>query len=174
HRCPAPLLGDLPAVGLPGALARNGREFRSKHRRPDDRHLLRRSHEYSFHPALHPRRHAADETHAHRGRRCLCGLLRCLGGFLLLAGTEEGSDGGLSVPLACPSGWYTAVMRIAYITAGAAGMYCGSCLHDNTLVTALIAQGHDALLIPTYTPTRTDEPDVSQKRVFFGGINVYL
>jgi glycosyltransferase involved in cell wall biosynthesis len=65
-------------------------------------------------------------------------------------------------------------MRIAYITAGAAGMYCGSCLHDNTLVSALIAQGHDALLIPTYTPIRTDETDVSQARVFFGGINVYL
>src|SRR2546421_3569616 len=65
-------------------------------------------------------------------------------------------------------------MRIAYITAGAAGMYCGSCLHDNTLVSALIRQGHDALLIPTYTPIRTDEEDVSQKRVFFGGINVFL
>jgi glycosyltransferase involved in cell wall biosynthesis len=65
-------------------------------------------------------------------------------------------------------------MRIAYITAGAAGMYCGSCMHDNTLVTALCALGHDALLIPTYTPIRTDEPDVSQHRVFFGGINVYL
>jgi glycosyltransferase involved in cell wall biosynthesis len=65
-------------------------------------------------------------------------------------------------------------MKIAYITAGAAGMYCGSCLHDNTLVTALRKQGHDALLIPTYTPTHVDEPDVSLKRVFFGGINVYL
>src|ERR1700722_9281700 len=65
-------------------------------------------------------------------------------------------------------------MRIAYITAGAAGMYCGSCMHDNTLVAALAAQGHDALLIPTYTPIRTDEEDMSQKRVFFGGINVYL
>ncbi|MBL8794255.1 MAG: glycosyltransferase family 4 protein [Planctomycetia bacterium] len=65
-------------------------------------------------------------------------------------------------------------MRIAYITAGAAGMYCGSCMHDNTLAAALIAQGHDALLIPTYTPIRTDEADVSQGRVFFGGINVYL
>jgi glycosyltransferase involved in cell wall biosynthesis len=65
-------------------------------------------------------------------------------------------------------------MRITYITAGAGGMFCGSCLHDNTLVAALIAQGHDALLVPTYTPLRTDEPDVSQKRVFFGGINVYL
>lgn len=65
-------------------------------------------------------------------------------------------------------------MRIVYITAGAAGMYCGSCLHDNTLVSALIRQGHDALLVPTYTPIRTDEVDVSTGRVFFGGINVYL
>jgi len=65
-------------------------------------------------------------------------------------------------------------VKIAYITAGAASMFCGSCLHDNTLVTALHALGHDALLIPTYTPIKTDEPDVSQKRVFFGGINVYL
>jgi glycosyltransferase involved in cell wall biosynthesis len=65
-------------------------------------------------------------------------------------------------------------MRIAYITAGAAGMFCGSCMHDNTLVAALAGKGHEALLIPTYTPIRTDEPDVSQKRIFFGGINVYL
>jgi glycosyltransferase involved in cell wall biosynthesis len=65
-------------------------------------------------------------------------------------------------------------MKIAYITAGAAGMYCGSCLHDNTLAAALIALGHDALLIPTYTPLRTDEENVSQERVFLGGINVYL
>jgi glycosyltransferase involved in cell wall biosynthesis len=65
-------------------------------------------------------------------------------------------------------------MRIAYITAGAAGMYCGSCLHDNTLAAALIKLGEDVLLVPTYTPLRTDEPDVSIKRVFFGGINVYL
>jgi glycosyltransferase involved in cell wall biosynthesis len=65
-------------------------------------------------------------------------------------------------------------MRIAYITAGAAGMYCGSCMHDNTLAAALTAAGHDAVLVPTYTPIRTDETDVSQKRVFFGGINVYL
>jgi glycosyltransferase involved in cell wall biosynthesis len=65
-------------------------------------------------------------------------------------------------------------MRIAYITAGAAGMFCGSCLHDNTLVAELQAQGCDALLIPTYTPLRTDEPDVSLPRVFFGGLNVYL
>jgi glycosyltransferase involved in cell wall biosynthesis len=65
-------------------------------------------------------------------------------------------------------------MRMAYITAGGAGMFCGSCMHDNTLVAALAGMGHDALLIPTYTPIRTDEPDVSIRRVFLGGINVYL
>src|SRR5262245_18851373 len=65
-------------------------------------------------------------------------------------------------------------MRIAYITAGAANMFCGSCMRDNTLAAALVAQGHDALLVPMYTPIRTDEEDVSQRRVFFGGINVYL
>jgi glycosyltransferase involved in cell wall biosynthesis len=65
-------------------------------------------------------------------------------------------------------------VRIAFITAGAAGMFCGSCLRDNALVGALNRIGHDALLIPTYTPIRTDDEDLSQKRVFFGGINVYL
>jgi glycosyltransferase involved in cell wall biosynthesis len=65
-------------------------------------------------------------------------------------------------------------MKIAYITAGAAGSFCGSCMRDNTLVAALARQGHEALLVPTYTPIRTDEEDVSEKRLFFGGINVYL
>src|SRR5262245_40239893 len=65
-------------------------------------------------------------------------------------------------------------MRIAYLASGAAGMYCGTCLHDNTLAAALLKASQDVLLIPTYTPLRTDEEDVSQQRVFFGGINVYL
>lgn len=65
-------------------------------------------------------------------------------------------------------------IKIAYLTAGAAGMFCGSCMHDNTLARALIAQGHDVQLIPLYTPIRTDEENVSIDRVFFGGINIYL
>ena len=65
-------------------------------------------------------------------------------------------------------------MKIAYIAAGAAGMYCGTCIHDNTLAAALQRKGHDVALIPTYTPLRTDETDVSIDRVFYGGINVYL
>jgi glycosyltransferase involved in cell wall biosynthesis len=65
-------------------------------------------------------------------------------------------------------------MKIVYLAAGAAGMYCGSCLHDNTLAAALLALGEDVLLVPTYTPIRTDEEDVSDSHLFFGGINVYL
>jgi len=65
-------------------------------------------------------------------------------------------------------------MKIVYLAAGAGGMYCGSCLHDNTLAAALLALGEDVLLVPTYTPIRTDEKDVSERRVMFGGISVYL
>ena len=65
-------------------------------------------------------------------------------------------------------------MKILSITAGAAGMYCGSCLRDNALAAELMAAGHDVQLVPIYTPTLTDEANVSQHRVFFGGISVYL
>src|SRR6266700_1676909 len=65
-------------------------------------------------------------------------------------------------------------MKILAITAGAAGMYCGSCLRDNALAAELISQGHDVILLPLYTPTLTDEPNVSMDKVFFGGISVYL
>jgi glycosyltransferase involved in cell wall biosynthesis len=53
-------------------------------------------------------------------------------------------------------------------------MYCGSCLRDNALAAELLSRGHDVTLLPVYTPTRTDETNVSQERVFFGGISVYL
>jgi len=65
-------------------------------------------------------------------------------------------------------------MRIAYVGAGAAGMYCGSCLHDNTLASALMRLGHEVVLLPMYTPMRTDEEGVAIDRVFYGAINVYL
>jgi glycosyltransferase involved in cell wall biosynthesis len=65
-------------------------------------------------------------------------------------------------------------MKILSITAGAANMYCGSCLRDNALAAELMAQGHDVVLLPLYTPTLTDEPNVSRKRVFFGGVSVFL
>ncbi len=53
-------------------------------------------------------------------------------------------------------------------------MYCGSCLRDNALATELMRQGHDCILLPLYTPLRTDIPGVSLDKVFFGGISVYL
>ena len=63
---------------------------------------------------------------------------------------------------------------VAYLTAGAAGMYCGSCMRDNTLAKALHGLGVNVHLIPAYTPIRTDEEDISVDHIAYGGINVYL
>lgn len=65
-------------------------------------------------------------------------------------------------------------MRILYLTGGAGRMYCGSCLRDNAMATELLARGHDVLLLPVYTPTFTDEPNVSRDHVVLGGISAYL
>jgi len=64
--------------------------------------------------------------------------------------------------------------KVVYLTAGAGGMYCGSCLRDNALAAGLSALGWDVTLLPLYTPIRVDGEDRSVDRVFFGGINVYL
>lgn len=47
-------------------------------------------------------------------------------------------------------------------------------MHDNTWARALAAHGAEVSLIPTYTPIRVDEQDLSTRPIFFGGINVYL
>src|ERR1039458_9528977 len=65
-------------------------------------------------------------------------------------------------------------MKILAFTAGAARMYCGSCLRDNALAAELKKQGHDIVLLPLYTPTRTDESNVSEHRLFLNGISVCL
>lgn len=65
-------------------------------------------------------------------------------------------------------------MRITYIAAGAGGSYCGACARDVALVRGLRARGHDVLMLPLYTPIRTEGPDPSEGQVFFGGINAYL
>ncbi len=66
-------------------------------------------------------------------------------------------------------------MRILTLTAGAASMYCGSCMRDNALAARLIKLGHDVTLLPFYTPTLTDEENVSRpQQVFYGGISVFL
>ena len=53
-------------------------------------------------------------------------------------------------------------------------MYCGSCMRDNRVAATLIAQGREVVLIPLYTPLRTDETDVSREPIYYGGINVFL
>ena len=47
-------------------------------------------------------------------------------------------------------------------------------MRDNSLAAALIKLGHDVTLLPLYTPTLTDETNVSNEKIFFGGISVYL
>ena len=63
--------------------------------------------------------------------------------------------------------------KIVFLTAGAAGMFCGSCMHDNAIAKELIASGNECLLQPIYTPIRTDGLSIAADRIFFGGIHVY-
>jgi glycosyltransferase involved in cell wall biosynthesis len=65
-------------------------------------------------------------------------------------------------------------MKIVHITAGAGGRLCGTCLHDNALVRSLRARGRDAMLVPAYVPTTTDEENVAVDRIVMGGVNVWL
>jgi glycosyltransferase involved in cell wall biosynthesis len=65
-------------------------------------------------------------------------------------------------------------MRIAYLIAGAGGMYCGSCLRDNRIVAELHRIGADVVAIPLYTPIRTDERVATTVPIHFGGVSLYL
>jgi glycosyltransferase involved in cell wall biosynthesis len=65
-------------------------------------------------------------------------------------------------------------VKIVYLAAGAANMYCGSCMHDNALAAALRAAGEDVTLFPLYTPMRLDEESAGESRVFYGGVKAYL
>ena len=67
-------------------------------------------------------------------------------------------------------------MRILSLTPGTGGtFYCQNCLRDGQLVRALRRAGHDVLMVPLYLPITLDAEGLSEeRRVFFGGINVYL
>jgi len=69
---------------------------------------------------------------------------------------------------------FGANMRVVSLAAGAGGMICGSCMRDNRLAATLRSIGRDIVLLPLYTPLKTDEEDASLHEVRFGGINVYL
>ncbi len=60
-------------------------------------------------------------------------------------------------------------MKVVLLTAGAAGMYCGSCMHDNALARALRERGVDCVLQPVYTPIRTDESALPTSTFFLAG-----
>jgi glycosyltransferase involved in cell wall biosynthesis len=66
-------------------------------------------------------------------------------------------------------------MRLLQLTPGTGNFYCGSCLHDNALVRALRARGHDALMVPLYLPFVAEETAVAQDTpIFLGGLSVFL
>ncbi len=65
-------------------------------------------------------------------------------------------------------------VKAVHLVSGAGGMYCGSCLHGSSLAKALFEAGHDVMLVPLYTPVRTDEKAVPQQQLAFGGLNVFL
>ena len=66
-------------------------------------------------------------------------------------------------------------MRIVQLTPGAGKMFCGACLRDNALVSALRRLGHSVVMAPMYLPLTLDEEDqTGGTPIFFSGINVYL
>jgi len=65
-------------------------------------------------------------------------------------------------------------LDICILAAGAGGMYCGSCMRDNALASALKRLGHDVTLIPLYTSLRTENHTNAIPEIFYGGVNVYL
>ncbi len=65
-------------------------------------------------------------------------------------------------------------MKVAYLATGAANMFCGSCMRDNTLVNAMKALGHPIAMLPMYTPLRVDEDSASEEYVFYSGIKTYI
>ena len=48
-------------------------------------------------------------------------------------------------------------MKIIQLTPGTGNFYCGNCIRDNALVSALKRLGHDSLIVPLYFPMITDE-----------------
>lgn len=66
-------------------------------------------------------------------------------------------------------------MKVVILAAGAGAMYCGACARDAALAKSFSAQGHEALVIPLYTPMRLEEAELLPSHpVLFGGVNAYL
>lgn len=65
-------------------------------------------------------------------------------------------------------------MRIIQLTPGTGHFYCGSCLRDNALASALRRRGHDVVIVPLYLPMVLEHTGVEAEAIRMGGINLYL
>lgn len=66
-------------------------------------------------------------------------------------------------------------MKVVILAAGAGAMYCGACARDAALAKTYASQGHEALVIPLYTPVRLEDAELEPTHpVLFGGVSAYL
>jgi len=67
-------------------------------------------------------------------------------------------------------------MKITLLVPGTGSFYCGSCLRDHALASALRGIGHEVDVVPLYLPLYLEEPTEadSDRPVQMGGINMYL
>ncbi len=66
-------------------------------------------------------------------------------------------------------------MRIAHLVPGSGGgFYCGNCIRDVAVTTALRRAGHDVVVVPLYLPLLGHDALVGDTPLFFGGINAWL
>ena len=71
-------------------------------------------------------------------------------------------------------------MKFMLLMPGTGNFYCGSCLRDDLLASALRKLGDDAVVVPLYLPLVLEERaaeqrvHIAEERVHMGGINMYL
>ena len=66
-------------------------------------------------------------------------------------------------------------MKITLLTPGTGHFYCGSCIRDVELATALRKLGHDVFIVPLYLPFMVEENAAeADAEIFLGGANMYL
>jgi glycosyltransferase involved in cell wall biosynthesis len=66
-------------------------------------------------------------------------------------------------------------MRIVQLAPGAGGgFYCENCIRDAMLVRQFHKMGHEAIALPMYLPSGTQQGDFKKGPMFYGGINVWL
>ncbi len=64
-------------------------------------------------------------------------------------------------------------MKLMLLVPGTGNFYCGSCLRDGWLGSALRKLGHEVVIVPLYLPLVLEEP-MDRQKIRMGGINMYL